>query len=265
MRRDERGVALIAVLWTLTLLSVIAASMTLETRTEARIARNMANNAAARAAADAGIQRAILDLLDSRGGGSVGVTKFRPDGTVYDWRFGDSTVQISVKDELGKVNLNQAPENILTGLFESAGIDQGTATALADAVADFRDSDDLQRLQGAEKPEYRQAGLWWGPKNAPFEAVDQLQQVLGMTEQTYARVAKYLTIYSIGNAINPTMAGEELTSILRKIGFNYFVESNGIAYSIRSEARTADGAAFEREVVLQLLPDTITPWILSWR
>src|SRR6185503_6495553 len=64
MIRDgsEAGIALIAVLWTLILLSIIAAALSLETRSSTRIARNMAENATARAAADSGIQRAILDL-----------------------------------------------------------------------------------------------------------------------------------------------------------------------------------------------------------
>ena len=63
--RSEEGIALIAVLWTLTLLSLIAAALSFETRINDRVARNMADSAATRAAADAGIERAILDLVDA--------------------------------------------------------------------------------------------------------------------------------------------------------------------------------------------------------
>ena len=35
-----------------------------------------------------------------------------------------------------------------------------------------------------------------GPKNAPFEAVEELEQVLGMTPNLYERVAPYLTTYN---------------------------------------------------------------------
>jgi general secretion pathway protein K len=254
------------VLWALTLLSVIAASLSTETRSEARIARNMADSAAARAAADAGIQRAILDLLDSQGGALLGAAKFRPDGTVYAWPFGNSTVYLSVHDELGKLNLNQAPEALLSSLFETVGIDQGGAAALAGAIADFRDADKLQRLQGAEEAEYRAAGLAWGPKNAPFQAVEELQRVLGMTTEIYERVAPFLTIYSIGNAVNAKVADEQLTAALRRVGFNYFVESPGTAYSIRAEAKHASGAVFVRESVVQLIPESVLPVrVLAWR
>ncbi len=263
--RSEEGIALIAVLWTLTLLSIIAIAFSLETRTSSLIARNMAENAAARAAADAGIQRAILDLETSPSS-PIEPRKFRTDGTVYAWRFGKTTVHISVQDEVGKVNLNQAPEALLAALFESVGVDSGKAHSLADAIADYRDSDDLPRVRGAEEAEYRDAGLGWGPKNAPFQTIEELQQVLGITTQIYSQVAPALTIYSIGAAINPTMAGERLTRILREAGFKYFVGSQGVAaYLIRAEAKSSNGAMFTREAVTQLLPDGTHPSILSWK
>jgi len=92
--RSEEGIALIAVLWSLVLLSIIAASVSWDARTSTRIARNMADNAGVRAAADAGIQWAILGLIGSAAQNEAG--KFRADGTVYFWRFANCTVQISI-------------------------------------------------------------------------------------------------------------------------------------------------------------------------
>src|SRR5262245_21848711 len=64
--RSEQGIALIAVLWGLMLLSIIAVGISVEIRSTTSIARNRVENAAASAAADAGIQRAILDLLGTK-------------------------------------------------------------------------------------------------------------------------------------------------------------------------------------------------------
>jgi general secretion pathway protein K len=102
--RSEEGIALIAVLWMLTLLSIIAAALSLETRSSLRIARNMAENAAARAAADAGIQRAVLDLVNTPGA-PADARGFRTGGRAYAWRFANSTVHISVQDEASKIDL----------------------------------------------------------------------------------------------------------------------------------------------------------------
>src|SRR4029077_8905250 len=100
----------------------------------------------------------------------------------------NSTVHISVQDEASKIDLNQAPEALLAVLFESVGIDPDKAQSLADAIADFRDADNLTRPRGAEEAEYRSAGLARGPKNAPFQMTEELQQVLGMTAEIYGRV-----------------------------------------------------------------------------
>ena len=230
------------------------------------MARNLANNATARAAADAGVQRAILDLIGSLGKLN-GTGKFRADGTVYDWRFGESTVQISIQDERGKIDLNEASEAILAALFEWVGVDRGKAQSLAAAIADFRDADDLRRLNGAEKADYRTAGLVWGPKNAPFEATEELQQVSGMTAEIYERVAAHLTIYTVG-VINPALAGERLTGFLQRADFRslIFANSPGLVFSIRAEAKCSIGAVFVREAVVQLNEETTVPvLILAWR
>jgi general secretion pathway protein K len=256
--KREEGIALIAVLWMLMLLSIIAAALSLEVHFSTRIARNMAENAAARAAADAGIQRAILDLIS--------VKKFRTDGTIYAWQFGNWTVHISVQDEVGKVNLNQAPEELLAALFGAVGVDSGKAQSLADAIVDFRDPDNLVRPHGAEEAEYRAAGVAWGPKNARFETVRELQQVLGMTLEIYERVAPYLTIYSIGGLINPTLAGEWLTGTLQRAGFNNFINFHGMSYSIHADAESSNGAAFDRDAIVQLNLQPANPvLVLDWR
>jgi general secretion pathway protein K len=262
--RSEEGIALIAVLWMLTLLSIVAAALSLETRSSTRIARNMADNAAARAAADAGIQRAILDLETSTGA-PTDARKFLADGTVYAWRFANSTVHISVKDEGSKIDLNQAPEELLTALFASVGVDRGEAQSLADAIADYRDADNLPRPGGAEEAEYRDAGLAWGPKNAPFQMVEELQQVLGMTPEIYERAAPDLTIYSVTGTLSPAADDKRLTRIMRQAGFTSFASSPGLVFSVRAEAMSANGGVFVREAVVQPNQDQTFPWILSWR
>jgi type II secretory pathway component PulK len=258
--KSEEGVALIAVLWMLTLLSIMAAGLAWETRSDARIARNMVDNATARAAADAGIQRALLDLV------GLGKKQFRTDGSVYTWRFANSRVRISVKDEASKVDLNQAPEAILTALFAWVGVDSGKAQSLADAIADFRDPDNLRRPSGAEASDYQDAGLAWGPKNAPFQTVEELQQVLGMTAEIYARVAPAITLYSVPQTLEET-PDQPLSEILRRATGLRGVPANakGLVFLIRAQATGPTGAAFVREAVVQPSPDEKIPRVLSWR
>jgi general secretion pathway protein K len=241
--RSEGGIAIIAVLWVLTLLSLVAAALSLETRSSLRIARNMADDAAARVAADAGIQRAMVDL-----DAPSATRRFRADGTVYTWQFANSRVHLSIQDEATKIDLNRAPEARLAALFGSVGVEPGEAQSLAAAIADFRDADDFVRPGGAEEAEYRAAGLAWGPKNAPFQAVEELQQIIGMRPDIYARVASDLTIYSIGAKI------DFLNDLGLEIGH----------FSIRAEANGPNGAVFLREADVQRSRSTPVQ-ILAWR
>jgi len=262
--KSQQGIALLAVLWILILLSFVAAVLILDTHSSARIARNMAESASARMAADAGIQRAILDIQAAvRTPGDAG--PLRADGTVYTWRFAGCTVRLSIQDQLGKVNLNQAPAELLAALIMSTGVVPEKAQALADAIADFRDPDNLRRPHGAEQAEYEEAGQKWGPANAPFQTVEELQQVLGMTPELYQRLAPDLTTYTLGMAVNPSAAGERLSGILRAAGFRYFGPQAARVYSIRAEATSSRGSAFVREAVVQFPPEGDNPAIVLWQ
>jgi hypothetical protein len=127
----------------------------------------------------------------------------------------------------------------------SVGVDQVKAQALAAAIADFRDADNFRRLGGAEEADYRAAGLAWGPKNAPFDSVDELQQVFGMTTQLYERVAPSLTTYSA-------------------VETRDFFSLPPRAYSIHAQSQGPHGAAFVREAIVQF--GGATPFrILDWR
>jgi len=174
-------------------------------------------------------------------------------------------VYISVRDEASKIDLNKAPEALLAALFASVGVDPGNAQSLADAIADFRDPDNLRRVRGAEAADYRDAGLDWGPKNAPFQTVEELQQVLGMTAEIYRRVAPDVSVYSV-TATLPATADERLTRILHEAGFDSQTATSSPreVFSIRAEAKSANGGVFVREAIVQSNGQS-GPWILSWR
>jgi len=263
--KNQQGIALVAVMWALALLSLAAAAVALESRTSVRVASNMANKAVARAAADAGLQLAILDLVAPRDA----PTRFRTDGTNFIWRFANCEVRISIRDEASKIDVNKAPGPVLVTLFVSDGIDLETAQSLADAIIDFRDADSFSLPKGAEQADYKTAGLKWGPKNAPLESLEELQQVLGMTAKIYERVAPDLTVYS-AYSVYPHRgsfdAGERMSTILKQAAFysQYFTGSPGLIYSVLSEAKNSSSAIFDRKAIVKVTPPGSFE-ILDWR
>jgi general secretion pathway protein K len=128
------------------------------------------------------------------------------DGRPYEFDFQGARISVELTDESGKVDLNAADSIMLTSLFISVGVDLGRAQALSDAIQDWRDPDDLPREQGAEANEYKAAGFSYVPRNAPFQTVSEVQQVLGMSYDLYEKIEPAVTIYSNSGTPNPAFA-----------------------------------------------------------
>jgi type II secretory pathway pseudopilin PulG len=132
-RRRERGFALVAVLWLLLLLSIIGGVMLVEARSERRQAATEATLLQARLTADAGIDRAILSLVN---GGDA--ERWRLDGTPRALRLFDRDIEVRIESEAGKIDLNAAPPPLLAALFRSQGMPPAEAEQLAGRVAAWR-------------------------------------------------------------------------------------------------------------------------------
>jgi general secretion pathway protein K len=282
-------VALILVLWVITLLAVIAGNFAFSMRGEAQIARNLLSTSQAQALADAGVQRAWFELLKP----PADLQRWQGDALVHEFTLNGGLVRTSIEDEAGKIDLNTAPEALLQGLFKSVGLSEVESAALLDAVVDWRDADKLRRLHGAEDDEYRAAGKNYLPSNAPFETVDELQRVLGMTPELYRKLAPALTVYSrqagIKTSVAPrgvllalpgvnpalveqyVMQRQSLLAANQKVpefaeaGAFASASAGALAYSARSEAKMADGTVFVRQAVARISPDPKRPvTVLAW-
>jgi len=198
----ERGIALVLVIWVVTLLLVIAGSFLYAMRTDARAARNAALIARGDAIAQAAVARALLELFKPQGGPLV----WKRDGAPREWSFDGAAVAVSFADESAKIDINTANNELLKGLFRFAGMGEDEAAKLLDAVLDWRDQDSLKRPNGAEEPDYAQAGLMGRPANHPFLSTEELQLVLGMRPEVFQRIAPMITVYSRQAGVNPHLA-----------------------------------------------------------
>src|SRR5580698_1638151 len=109
---SERGSIAILALWGIALIFILIAPVALATRGEVQIARNALAESHARLAAEAGTQLGLLRLLRRH---DAGATAF--DGSPEAWAQGSIRVAIAITDEAGKIDLNVAPLELLTGLF----------------------------------------------------------------------------------------------------------------------------------------------------
>lgn len=201
----QHGVAFIIVVWLLALLTILLGAFALISRTEGMQARHMYDATVARYAAEAGINQAayFLSVPDQE-------LRWIPDGREYQVVFDEFDIRVKVTDESGLIDLNAADIGTLTELFAGIGVEQDQADALAAAIQDWRDADDLVSPNGAEDAEYAAAGYSWGPRNAPFDLVSELLQVLGMTPEIYRQVERSLTVYAGQSRPNLAFAPYEI-------------------------------------------------------
>lgn len=192
--RNMRGVALILVLWLLVLLTAVIGGFAQSARIEALQAHQLRASLIARQAAQAGIEYAVLRMAYPDN-----ARRWVPDGRKYNFEFGDARIDIRVRDESGKIDLNGASLDLLARLLRALGVREPRAHELAAAIVDYRDPDDLLSPGGAELRDYSSAGLPYGPKNKPFETVSELQRVLGMDYATYRKLEPDVTVYASGD------------------------------------------------------------------
>jgi general secretion pathway protein K len=188
----ERGWALVSVLWAVAILSMMAAATEALTVSSARIAHREFDAARVDADVRAGVVRAVLAVDDPRIG-----ARWRLDGVPQAFSFDNLAMTINVQDEAGLIDLNAADETTIVGLFTAAGLAPDAAKTLGDNVSDWRtpiDADDPTRQQGTTDGQYN--GRGYKPRHNPFQTVDELKLVTGMTPALFARVAPALTVYS---------------------------------------------------------------------
>lgn len=196
------GIALVLVLWILTLLSVIAASVVFGARTDLQVAANLVDQARREATAEAAVHQALFEALRP----VTDAGRWRSDGRPHAWHYQGQDLTVTITDESGKIDLNSAQEALLASLFRHAGLEPAAADALVNTLLDWVDPDDQKRLNGAEAGDYAAAGFGVRPANGPFEAVEELRQLLGMTPALFARLQPLVTVFSRQDGVNAAAA-----------------------------------------------------------
>ncbi len=95
----------------------------------------------------------------------------------------EELVRYGVTDESAKLNINFATEEQLLKLIAPLITDGREPLELVHAILDWRDPDDEAREFGAESLYYGSLPTPHRAKNAPFETVEELLMVKGMTGQ----------------------------------------------------------------------------------
>ncbi len=273
----QRGAALLFVTWASALLMLVIGGYALVAHTEFLQARNLFDTTRARYLAEAGLHRAVLELRIPDP-----TVRWIADGRTYRFELDEAVIEVQVTDESGKLDLNVADETTLVNFLKGKGLEEVRAVSLAQAIIDWRDPDDQALPFGAEDDDYRAAGLSYGAKDAYFDTVAEVQQVLGMDYELFRKLEPAVTVYA-GRG-QPNAAYADIDALLALPGMTpelaaEFVEQRrslplgdpavaglltlpdgtpvmagggGFTYSVRSKATLPNGATGLLEATIRI-------------
>jgi general secretion pathway protein K len=296
--RHERGIALVIVLWVGLLVVAIAGAFILDTRNSTQLTRNFLDNAEARALADGGVHLAIFEVLRADD-----ETQWQRDGRVYQRAVPGGTLDISIEDEAGKIDINSASDELLEGLFLSAGVDGDTASTFAQAIEKFRREEKSRtqssRASGESRARIRRTSSVSRRSarrkaDRVFHSVDSLGQIPGMTVELHALLRPALTVFGdsklhyMSSPREALMAIPGITSeavdmfLLGRTGdeasgplADFLVEGRARAYwrkkeskflTVKVRAQSENGAVFTRVAIVEMAEQDDQPFIVKeWR
>ena len=269
---NEKGIALVLVLWVLILLSVIVGEFCYAMRAEVNITRNFKEQSQAYYLALSGLNRAIGELIRNqvmppkrelfedkeKTEGDEGKIAEISEETDR-WRinvdipwvdFGSGKFKVHIGNEAGKININQANETLLKMMVEAFDLDTQQKDIIADSILDWRDENDLHRLNGAEDDYYNSLPEPYDCKNDDFDSVEELLLVRGVTpELFYGGLKDMVTVLMDEDKVRKSTG-----DILR--GRSGYVFSNKICINAASEKMLR---------ALPLMTDELVQEIIAYR
>jgi general secretion pathway protein K len=228
MIRSRKGIALLMVLWVITMLMALVISFSFLTRTQARSTIFFKEGTQEKFLAEAGVERAVMELYHRQTFRSQAVVVegnevVRIDGRQYSGQIGQGRYEFRFLSESGKIDINKMTDLtgiVLKNLLVNTGTPDEVASVIVDSILDWTDKDNLRRLSGAEDEYYLSLSVPYRAKNRPFDAIEELLLVRGMsadilfgTEERKG-VIHYLTIYGTSSKVNINAAPKEVLMAL---------------------------------------------------
>lgn len=222
-RNKVQGSILIIALWVLTILSLMATTISFYAMLQMKVVRLHVSQVQDRYLAQAGFTWAMNILVESDDGKYEALNQkwaVNP-GSFKEKKMGDGIFSVAYTrsvpdaglvttfgfiDEESKININTAPKEVLMRLPEA------TEEAVASLI-DWRDQDSAAQREGAEKDYYERLDVPYPSKDGPVEALEELLLVRGITKENWVKWNDLLTVYGSGK-VNINTASKEVLKIL---------------------------------------------------
>ncbi len=199
---DDKGIALVFVLWVLVFLSVIVGSFGYATRQSSNKVFYEGLQTKAYYIAQAGFYQALTDYIQSKRDNKE--SQWRINAVTPVQQFGDGEFRVFISNESGKINLNKANSVLLKMLLNTTDLIDHDKDVIVDSILDWRDSDKFHLLNGAENEYYEALPNPYQCRDDDFLTLTELLKVRGVTQELFENCLKNrLTIKKDENKLLP--------------------------------------------------------------
>ncbi len=112
-------------------------------------------------------------------------TRWRINTDIPPGHYGEGQFEVWIGNERGKININGANEALLKMMLKGFDLEGQQESIIVDSIMDWRDKNDLHRLNGAEDDYYKSLPEPYECKNGDFDSVEELLMVRGVTPEIF--------------------------------------------------------------------------------
>jgi general secretion pathway protein K len=224
-RKNERGIALLATLLAVSLMTILVVDFATSSALGYRAAANQADELRALYLARSGIQVGIAVL--ERDSFFDAAQKNPFDSLMDIWAVRlppipveGGMVSVTIVDEARKLNINKLyslrarqVDDTFTPVLARLLMNIGLSTDLIPILADWIDPDSVTSPGGAEANYYLQLMPPYEPRNAPMPTIGDLRALKGVDDATFFRLANFITA-APEKAVNVNTASPEVLASL---------------------------------------------------
>ena len=136
-----------------------------------------------------------------------------PARGAFSFRLGRAGVTVDYQSEASRIDLNAASQEILAGLFRTLGAQPEEANYYADRIVGWRKKGEVAG-ENQEATAYRVAGIAYAPRQGPFQSAAELWLVLGIPPILKERALPFVTVYSGQSEVDADSAAPEVVASL---------------------------------------------------
>lgn len=152
-------------------------------------------------------------------------------------------ISYGLTDEERKLNLNYASGRIIKNLLMvSGGLEENSASSLAEEVLFWRGSDNLDSGQAAALEAYYREKYGYSPKRSKFDMLEEFLLLSSVDSELFFSLKPHLTVFTSGEAVNINTAGRE---VMLSLGLSPALIEKIIAYRNRPGGQVGKKNVFQ--------------------